>query len=60
MTTPQSGFAELNGAEFYYETAGAGQPLVLIHAGICDSRMWDEQIAPFAEHFQVIRYDMRG
>ncbi|MEZ4674297.1 MAG: alpha/beta fold hydrolase [Caldilineaceae bacterium] len=34
--------------------------MVLIHAGICDSRMWDDQVAPLAEHFQVIRYDMRG
>jgi pimeloyl-ACP methyl ester carboxylesterase len=58
--TPQSNFIELNGAEFYYETAGAGPALVLIHAGICDSRMWDDQIAPLAARFQVIRYDMRG
>lgn len=60
MTEAQSGFAEVNGARLYYEVAGAGQPLVLIHAGICDSRMWDEHVPIFAQHFQVVRYDMRG
>lgn len=60
MTTPQTDFAELNGTDFYYEMAGAGTPLVLIHAGICDSRMWDAQFATYAEHFQVMRYDLRG
>jgi len=60
MTTPQSAFVELNGATFYYETAGAGHPLVLVHAGICDSRMWDEQFSVFAQQYQVVRYDLRG
>ena len=58
--TPHSSFAELNGTNFYYEVAGAGHPLVLVHAGICDMRMWDEQFAHFARHYQVIRYDARG
>lgn len=60
MTTVQSGFADLNGTTFYYEVAGTGQPLVLVHAGICDARMWDEQFACFAQHYRVVRYDMRG
>lgn len=60
MTTSQTGFAALNGTAFYYEIAGAGAPLVLVHAGICDSRMWDDQVAVFAQHYQVVRYDLRG
>jgi len=56
----QSGFAELNGTKFYYEVMGAGEPLVLIHAGIADCSMWDEQCHVFAQQYQVIRYDMRG
>lgn len=60
MTTPQSGFAALNGTNVYYEMAGTGTPLVLVHAGICDSRMWDDQVARFAQHYQVVRYDLRG
>ena len=37
-----TGYADVNGARLYYEVAGEGHPLVLLHAGICDSRMWDE------------------
>ncbi len=59
-TSPTYDFAELNGTNFYYEVAGAGHPLVLVHAGICDSRMWDDQFAHFAEHYRVARYDARG
>ncbi len=55
-----SGFVDVNGGQLYYEVAGAGHPLVLIHAGIADCRMWDEQFAEFAQHYRVIRYDTRG
>ena len=58
--TPESGFAEVNGASLYYETLGEGEPLALMHAGIADGRMWDEQFEAFAEHYRVIRYDRRG
>ena len=32
----------------YAEVAGEGPDLVLVHEGICDSRMWDEQWEPYA------------
>ncbi len=57
---PHTGFAEVNGTRLYYEVRGAGHPLLLIHAGIADSRMWDDQFDMFAQHYTVIRYDMRG
>ncbi len=53
-------FLEFNGAKIYYETEGAGPAVVFVHAGIADSRMWDDQWAAFAEHYQVVRYDTRG
>lgn len=56
----QAGFAPVNGTRLYYEAAGAGHPLVLVHAGIADSMMWDDQIAPFARRYRVVRFDMRG
>ena len=57
---PKSGFVEADGASLYYEVLGNGEPLVLVHAGIADRRMWDGQLGAFAEEHRVIRYDMRG
>src|ERR671913_2365380 len=56
----ETGEAEVNGARVYYEVAGEGEPLVLVHAGIADSRMWEDQLTAFADRYRVIRYDMRG
>jgi pimeloyl-ACP methyl ester carboxylesterase len=55
-----SGVAEVNGTRLYYETAGSGKNLVLIHGGAVDSRAWDDQFAQFARRYRVIRYDLRG
>lgn len=54
------GTAGINGTAFHYEMAGIGPPVVLIHAGIADSRMWEGQFAPLSHWFRVVRYDMRG
>lgn len=55
-----SGIAEINGTKFHYEISGEGHPLVLVHAGIADGRMWNDQFHVFAQHYQVLRYDRRG
>ena len=60
MPALQSGFANVNGARLYYELAGSGAPLVMIHAGIADCRMWDGEFEAFARSHRVLRYDMRG
>jgi pimeloyl-ACP methyl ester carboxylesterase len=54
------GFVEMDRTNFYYELAGEGEPLVFVHAGIADSRMWDDQFHPFAQSYRVLRYDRRG
>ena len=59
-TQPESGSFETNGTQLYYEVMGEGHPLVLIHGGYMDLRMWDDQFAVFAERYRVIRYDVRG
>ena len=41
-------------------TPASEEPLVLIHAGIADHRMWDPQFDVFAGRYRVIRHDMRG
>ncbi len=63
----QSGYAELNDTTLYYEIAGeggaegaVGRSLVLLHGGLVDRRLWDDQFAVFGQHYKVIRYDMRG
>lgn len=50
----------MNGTRLYYEIAGSGPPLVLVHAITLDARMWDEQFEVFAERYRVLRYDVRG
>ena len=50
----------LNGARIHYERSGSGFPLLLIHAGIADSRMWEPQVKAFAQQFDVVRPDLRG
>jgi len=42
-------------------TAGWGPALLLVHAGIADRRMWDDQMGPFADAgWTVIRADLPG
>lgn len=60
MVAVQTGFAEINGAKIYYEVAGEGQPFLMVHAGIADKSMWDDQFEFFAQKYKVARYDMRG
>jgi pimeloyl-ACP methyl ester carboxylesterase len=60
MSAIEAEFAAINGAQIYYEIAGAGQPVVFVHAGIADRRMWDSQFEAFAERYRVLRYDHRG
>ena len=45
-----TGFADVNGARLYYQVGGEGHPLLLLHAGVADSRMWDDQFSVFAQH----------
>jgi 3-oxoadipate enol-lactonase len=46
--------------DLYAEVAGQGSTVVLVHAGICDSRMWDPQWDAFPAAHQTVRYDLRG
>jgi pimeloyl-ACP methyl ester carboxylesterase len=55
-----SGYAEVNGTKLYYEVAGTGQSLVLIHGSFGDRRHWDFQFKEFSKKYKVLRYDVRG
>lgn len=60
MVETKKEYLDLGDGQLYYEVAGKGFPLVLSHAAFLDSRMFDALWKPLADHFRVIRYDMRG
>ncbi|MET8953338.1 alpha/beta fold hydrolase [Streptomyces sp. NPDC004393] len=43
-----------------YREAGSGPPLVFLHGGFLDHRMWEEQFRAFAPRHRVIAFDARG
>jgi pimeloyl-ACP methyl ester carboxylesterase len=43
-----------------FDDRGSGSPIILVHAGVADRRMWEPQLEPFAASHRVIRYDARG
>jgi pimeloyl-ACP methyl ester carboxylesterase len=49
-----------NELEHYIEIQGQGPPLVFVHGGFVDSRMWQPQVAFFSKDYTTIRYDLRG
>jgi len=55
-----TGYVDVEGARLYYEEAGQGTPVVLIHGGFLDRRMWDGQFEVFAQRYRAIRYDVRA
>lgn len=46
--------------DVYYEVAGNGDPLLLIHALGSSSRDWERQIPAFSAQYKVIAIDLRG
>jgi 3-oxoadipate enol-lactonase len=54
------GVVRVDGVRLYYQTAGAGPPLLLLHGLGSSSRDWEFQIPDFAAHCQVIAPDFRG
>ena len=49
-----------NGVDIYYETAGSGPALVLIHALPFDHNLWLYQVQRFSSRFRTIAMDLRG
>lgn len=43
-----------------YEVSGAGAPVVLLHAGVADRRMWEGLRAPLSTAHTVVTPDLRG
>jgi 3-oxoadipate enol-lactonase len=43
-----------------HDVQGSGPPVLLIHAGVADRRMWDPLVDALAHTFRVVRPDLRG
>jgi pimeloyl-ACP methyl ester carboxylesterase len=53
-------FANANGVRTYYEVAGAGEPLVLLHNDALGLEVWRRLLPHLAAERRVIAYDRRG
>lgn len=58
--TPQSKFADVNGAKIHYLVAGKGDPILLLHGYTETSHMWLPLIDKLSRDHLVIAPDLRG
>lgn len=49
----------VNGCPLAYVDRGSGDPVVFVHGGISDLRIWERQIAAFSENHRVVAYSRR-
>jgi pimeloyl-ACP methyl ester carboxylesterase len=55
-----SGQFQVKDGHLFFESAGAGSAVVLLHGFGLDSRMWAPQFEAFRPAYRVICYDLRG
>jgi pimeloyl-ACP methyl ester carboxylesterase len=53
-------YAEVNGINLYFETHGAGRPMVLLHGGLGSGEMFGPILPTLSERHQVILVDLQG
>jgi pimeloyl-ACP methyl ester carboxylesterase len=53
-------YAEVNGVNLYYETHGAGRPMILLHGGLGSGEMFGPIVPTLAENHRVIAPDLQG
>lgn len=51
---------KIGSAQLVGEYTGQGKPLIFLHAGVADRRMWCPQIDTLKNYFQTVIYDRRG
>ena len=49
----------INDYNFEYIEKGSGAPVIFVHGGISDYRIWKDQIEPFSKKYRVIAYSRR-
>ncbi len=50
---------DVNGARLWYDEAGQGETVLLLHGGLGDSGLWEAVVPFLAERFRTIRTDLR-
>ena len=53
-------YAEVNGLNLYYETHGAGRPMILLHGGLGSGEMFGPILPALAERHRVVAVDLQG
>ncbi|MFI0847273.1 alpha/beta fold hydrolase [Mesorhizobium sp. IMUNJ 23232] len=56
----ESGYADVNGIQMFYQVFGSGEPVLLIHGGLGHGDIWSAQIVDLARDHKVIVPDSRG
>lgn len=51
---------QVSGLRIAYRQTGTGPPLVLLHGGVADSRVWKRQLAGLADEYTVFAWDAPG
>jgi 3-oxoadipate enol-lactonase len=58
--TVDTGYINVDGGKLFYEMTGKGENIVLLHDGMVDREIWDEQFPVLAKNYRVARYDRRN
>ncbi|MDP9070211.1 MAG: alpha/beta hydrolase [Actinomycetota bacterium] len=53
-------YVEVDGLQIAFRRAGDGPPLLLLHGGMSDSRVWREQLEDLSDEFTVVAWDAPG
>ncbi|MEJ6783158.1 alpha/beta hydrolase [Aminobacter sp. Piv2-1] len=56
----KSGYAKVNGVNYYYEIRGEGEPLLLLHGGLGSIDMFGPVLPALSKNRQVIAVDLYG
>ncbi len=55
-----TGRVTVPGSSLFYEASGSGEPVILLHGGNLDRRMWNADFDSLRRSHRVVRYDARG
>lgn len=60
LTIAAADCLDVGGSRIYFESVGAGPPIIFMHDGLLHSEVWDGQVTAFSAQYTFIKYDRRG